>query len=147
MRACVCRRVPTGKVLRCKVTRHGDNLDRLFPTYVLTNEADEKFILAARKRKKTRHPQYIISSDADEISKHSRGYIAKVKADASGLAFTVLDARSYSLAKPRKGLHDLAAVVYAKGTMPHEMKVAIKLKSMPDDAMVCALLSRSNSAH
>lgn len=129
------RRVPKGQVLRCKISRQGEKLDQLFPTYIFTNEMDQKFLLAARKRKKAKYPHYILTTDQDNLTKTSRGYVAKVKADASGLAFTIMDARSYSLAKEKKGLRDLAAVTYNKATLPHQMRVAIKLAAAPDDTM------------
>jgi hypothetical protein len=82
----------------------------------------------------TRFPHYIITTDQDNLTKDSRGYVAKVKSDSSGLAFTVCDARGYSSVKANKGLRDIATVVFNKDTMPHDMKVAIRLKTVPDDS-------------
>ena len=72
-------RIPAGNVLRCTITRQGENLDQLYPIYTMTNEADQKFVLAARKRKKARFSHYIITTEPENLSKTSRGYIAKIK--------------------------------------------------------------------
>lgn len=130
------KRVALGDVLRCKIIRKNAGLDSLYPTFYLLNEADEKFLLAARKRKKAKNSHYIVSSDIDNLTKESKGYVAKIKADSSNLSFTVYDARSYAPAQPHKGLRDMCAIAYDKSSMPRDIKAAIRPPSMPDDSKV-----------
>lgn len=133
------KRIALGDVLRCKIIRKNAGLDSLYPTFYLLNEADEKFLLAARKRKKAKNSHYIVSSDIDNLTKESKGYVAKIKADSSNLSFTVYDARSYAPAQPHKGLRDMCAIAYDKNSMPRDIKAAIRPPSMPDDSKVTLL--------
>jgi hypothetical protein len=61
------------------VYRKKNILDKAHPTYLLYNEADDAFLLAARKRKKTKSVNIIISSNAEELTKESKYYIAKLR--------------------------------------------------------------------
>ena len=50
-----------------------------------------RFILGARKRKKSQTANYVISLEEEEMSKHSNTYIGKVRANFTGTEFTVYD--------------------------------------------------------
>ena len=49
------------------------------------------FLLAARKRKKSKTANYVLSLDAEDINKHSNTYTGKVRANFIGTEFTVFD--------------------------------------------------------
>ena len=56
-----------------------DGIDRAHPTFHLINEANNKTLLAARKRKKVRNAHYLISADTSDLTKKSKGYVGKLK--------------------------------------------------------------------
>lgn len=50
-----------------------------------------KFLLAARKRNKSAHSNYTISSNADDLSLHSDCYLGKCGANMIGTEFVIYD--------------------------------------------------------
>ena len=72
-------RLPHETILRCRLYRKKNLLDKAYPTFFLYNEADDKFMLAGRRRKKTKSLTYLISTSPDDLSKDSMHYIAKLK--------------------------------------------------------------------
>ena len=87
-------------------------LDKAHPSFFMYNEADEKFLMAARKRKKSKDVNFIISKSLDGLSKNSKDYIAKLKANGQRTNFVLMDARFYDEKAENKGLKDIGAVVY-----------------------------------
>jgi hypothetical protein len=75
----IFQRLPQDVILRCRVHRRKNLIEKAYPTFYMYNEADEKFILAARKRKKTANLTYLISTSPDDLSKDSAHYVAKLK--------------------------------------------------------------------
>jgi tubby-related protein 1 len=63
----------------------------LYPQYRLYLKNGMTFLLAARKRKKSKTANYVLSLDAEDINKHSTTYIGKVRANFIGTEFTVFD--------------------------------------------------------
>ncbi|KAJ3177192.1 Tubby- protein 3 [Gaertneriomyces sp. JEL0708] len=125
-------RLPEGHILRCKLYRKKNLLDKAHPTFFLYNQADEQFLLAARKRKKSKSVNYVISNSHVDLSKDSKHYIAKLKANFSRTNFTLYDARSYNPRATNKGLRELACVSYSKTVLPREMSVAIPAKHIEE---------------
>ena len=74
------RRIPKdGMVLRCRIYRKASLLDKAYPTFYMNNDADNSFLLCARKRKKTPLVNYVISDSMEETSKDSPHYIGRLK--------------------------------------------------------------------
>jgi hypothetical protein len=65
--------------MRCRLFRKKNLLDKAHPSFYIYNEADEKFLMAARKRKKSKDVNFIISKSLDGLNKNSKDYIAKLK--------------------------------------------------------------------
>ena len=75
-----------GVVVQCKIIRDKRGMDRgMFPTYILKLERPEEegvhqvFLLAGRKRKKSKSSNYIISLDQADLSRESESFIAKLR--------------------------------------------------------------------
>ncbi|KAI8838927.1 hypothetical protein BC829DRAFT_404230 [Chytridium lagenaria] len=118
-------RVPLDSILRCKLYRKKNLLDKAHPSFFLYNEADDKFLLAARKRKKSKSVNYVISTSQEDLSKDSTHYVAKLRANFQRTNFILFDARNYNKNSKDKGLKELACVTYSKTVLPREMEVAI----------------------
>jgi len=50
----------------------------MHPEYYLYNDDTNEFLLAARKRKKIKKMDYIITTEENSISKTSSGYVGKL---------------------------------------------------------------------
>ncbi|KAI8919115.1 Tub family-domain-containing protein [Powellomyces hirtus] len=125
-------RLPPEFILRCKLYRKKNILDKSHPTFYLYNQADESFLLAARKRKKSKSVNYVISSSQLDMSKDSKHYVAKLKANFQRTNFVLLDARSYNPRTENKGFRELACISYTKTVLPREMSVAIPATSITE---------------
>ncbi|KAF7837877.1 tubby-like F-box protein 3 [Senna tora] len=83
---------PRENILQCFIKRH-----RSTQTYYLflslTNALDDdgKFLLAARKYRHPTYTDYVISLDADDISKGSKNYVGKLRSNFLGTKFTIYD--------------------------------------------------------
>lgn len=110
-------RIPKGHVLRCKVIRKVTLLDKAHPIYSVINETDDKFLMAGRKRKKTKSVNFLISSSPDELTKESKHYVGKLAANFQRTQFILYDSRLYNKVAPGKGLKELVCVNYVR--TPH----------------------------
>ncbi|KAJ1551014.1 hypothetical protein HK405_015366, partial [Cladochytrium tenue] len=108
----VFQQIPPDGILRCRMYRKTNILDKAHPTFFLYNEADDRFLLSARKRKKSKSVAYVLSTSQDDLSKDSAHYVAKLKANASRTNFILSDARFYSKNSKKKGLKDMACTIY-----------------------------------
>ena len=119
----VKRPAPEGATIRCRVQREKRGMERsMFPTYFLYLDESEMhpniiFMLAARKRKKSRSSNYLISTSAQDLSRDSKNFISKLRANFLGTSFTVYDngesISSRSLRPDKSNLRqELAAVQY-----------------------------------
>ncbi|GMS84897.1 hypothetical protein PENTCL1PPCAC_7072, partial [Pristionchus entomophagus] len=90
-------RVPAeeGVTYKCIINRDKNGMDKgIFPTYYLHLENSSKkkmFLLAARKRKKCKTANYLISTDPTRLLRTGEGFIGKVRSNALGTAFTIFD--------------------------------------------------------
>ena len=79
----VYRPAPQGVTIKCRITRDKKGVDRgMYPTYFLHMERDDGkkvFLLAARKRKKSRTSNYIISIDPTDLGRNSESYVGKLR--------------------------------------------------------------------
>lgn len=73
------------------------------------------FLLAARKRKKSRTSNYLISTDPTDLSRGGDAYVGKLRSNLIGTQFTVYDNGTSPYKPCIEGVQErqeLAAVVY-----------------------------------
>ncbi|XP_063813300.1 tubby-related protein 1 [Pseudophryne corroboree] len=130
----VLRPAPQGVTIKCKVTRDKKGMDRgWYPTYYVHLDNEKKvFLLAGRKRKKSKTSNYLISIDATDLSRGGENFIGKLRSNLMGTKFTVFD----NGANPERANSDwsnvrqeLAAIVYETNVLgfkgPRKMTVLI----------------------
>ncbi|XP_030658567.1 tubby-related protein 1 isoform X2 [Nomascus leucogenys] len=131
----VLRPAPQGRTVRCRLTRDKKGMDRgMYPSYFLHLDTEKKvFLLAGRKRKRSKTANYLISSDPTNLSRGGENFIGKLRSNLLGNRFTVFDngqnpQRGYStnVASLRQ---ELAAVIYETNVLgfrgPRRMTVII----------------------
>ncbi|KAJ8675288.1 hypothetical protein QAD02_011074 [Eretmocerus hayati] len=124
---------------KCRITRDRKGMDRgFYPTYFLHLERDygkKVFLLAGRKRKRSKTSNYLISTDPTDLSRGGEAYIGKLRSNLLGTQFTVYD-NGYSQLKDDKRedrrphpREELAAVMYDTNVLgfkgPRRMTVVI----------------------
>ncbi|XP_072348673.1 uncharacterized protein [Scyliorhinus torazame] len=86
---------PQGIVIKCRITRDKKGMDKgMFPTYYLHLEKDDGkkiFLMAGRKRKKSKTSNYLISTDPTNLSRGGESFIGKLRSNVLGTKFTVFD--------------------------------------------------------
>jgi hypothetical protein len=74
---------PQGLSVKCRITRDTHGVDRgMYPTYYMHFEKDDGkkvFLLAARKRKRSKTSNYLISTDATDLLRDSDNFIGKLR--------------------------------------------------------------------
>uniref|UniRef100_A0A8C9M9F8 Tubby-like protein n=1 Tax=Panthera tigris altaica TaxID=74533 RepID=A0A8C9M9F8_PANTA len=129
---------PRGITVKCRITRDKKGMDRgLFPTYYMHLEKDENrkiFLLAGRKRKKSKTSNYLISTDPTDLSREGESYIGKLRSNLMGTKFTVYDhgvspAKAQGLVEKAYTRQELAAICYETNVLgfkgPRKMSVII----------------------
>ncbi|XP_012863927.1 tubby-related protein 1 isoform X2 [Echinops telfairi] len=132
----VLRPAPQGRIVRCRLTRDKKGMDRgLYPSYFLHLDTEKKvFLLAGRKRKRSKTANYLISSDPTNLSRGGENFIGKLRSNLLGNRFTVFDNGH----NPHRGggggdvgslRQELAAVIYETNVLgfrgPRRMTVLI----------------------
>ncbi|KAM5326353.1 tubby-related protein 1 isoform 3-T3 [Glossophaga mutica] len=132
----VLQPAPQGRTVRCRLTRDKKGMDRgLYPSYFLHLDTDKKvFLLAGRKRKRSKTANYLISSDPTNLSRGGENFAGKLRANLLGNRFTVFDNGQ----NPHRGgggadvgslRQELAAVIYETNVLgfrgPRRMTVII----------------------
>ncbi|XP_014211117.1 protein king tubby [Copidosoma floridanum] len=125
---------------KCRITRDRKGMDRgFYPTYFLHLERDygkKIFLLAGRKRKRSKTSNYLISTDPTDLSRDGDAYVGKLRSNLLGTQFTIYDNGFSQLkddkreesrrAHPRQ---ELAAVIYDTNLLgfkgPRKMTVII----------------------
>lgn len=151
----VLRPAPEGVTIKCRVTREKRGMERsVFPAYYLFLEREEGgkkvFLLGARKRKKSKSSNYLISVDATDLSRKGENFIGKLRANFVGTSFTVFDSGlNPSL---RKALPDgsnirqeLAAAIYETNVLGFKgpRKMTVIVPAMTHDHQRIAVKPRS----
>ncbi|XP_013786668.2 protein king tubby 1-like isoform X2 [Limulus polyphemus] len=129
---------PWGMTIRCRITRDNKGVDRgFFPTYFLHLEKDNGkriFLLAARKRKKSKTSNYLISVDPIDMSRGGDYFVGKLRSNIFGTSFTLFDgginSKKASLFDDKNNLRcELATVVYETNVLgfkgPRQMTIII----------------------
>ncbi|KAI8850678.1 hypothetical protein BC829DRAFT_388639 [Chytridium lagenaria] len=106
------------------VSRKRNLLEKAFPTFVLHNEADGNFLLAARKRKKSVTVQYVISMSEDDWPPLKNVFILQ----------DMRPKGSQSRGGGTDGLPEIACVQYARNALPREIHAAIPAMRFDDDS-------------
>ncbi|XP_068129820.1 tubby-related protein 3-like [Hyperolius riggenbachi] len=131
---------PRGVTVRCRISRVKKGMDRgLFPTYYMHLEKDDTrkiFLLAGRKRKKSKTSNYLISIDPTDLSREGECFIGKLRSNLMGTKFTVYDdgespgkGKAAGAMDTNKMRQELAAVCYETNVLgfkgPRKMSVLI----------------------
>ncbi|XP_053769563.1 tubby-related protein 1 [Desmodus rotundus] len=132
----VLQPAPQGRTVRCRLTRDKKGMDRgLYPSYFLHLDTDKKvFLLAGRKRKRSKTANYLVSSDPTNLSRGGENFVGKLRSNLLGNRFTVFDNGQ----NPHRGgggadvgslRQELAAVIYETNVLgfrgPRRMTVII----------------------
>ncbi|NWU72091.1 TULP3 protein, partial [Pterocles burchelli] len=132
------RPAPHGITVKCRITRDKKGMDRgLFPTYYMHLERDDNrktFLLAGRKRKKSKTSNYLISVDPTDLSREGESFIGKLRSNLMGTKFTVYDhgvspVKAQGLMEKANTRQELAAICYETNVLgfkgPRKMSVII----------------------
>ncbi|NXW60127.1 TULP3 protein, partial [Eurystomus gularis] len=132
------RPAPRGVTVKCRITRDKKGMDRgLFPTYYMHLERDDNrktFLLAGRKRKKSKTSNYLISVDPTDLSREGESFIGKLRSNLMGTKFTVYDhgvspVKAQGLVEKAQMRQELAAICYETNVLgfkgPRKMSVII----------------------
>ncbi|XP_050821708.1 tubby-related protein 3 isoform X1 [Gopherus flavomarginatus] len=132
------RPAPRGITVKCRITRDKKGMDRgLFPTYYMHLERDDNrktFLLAGRKRKKSKTSNYLISIDPTDLSREGESFIGKLRSNLMGTKFTVYDhgvspGKAQGLIEKAHTRQELAAICYETNVLgfkgPRKMSVII----------------------
>ncbi|XP_013073086.1 tubby-related protein 3-like isoform X1 [Biomphalaria glabrata] len=129
----VLRPAPQGVTMKCRITRDKKGVDRnIYPTYFLHLEQDNGrkiFILAGRKRKRSKTSNYLISTDPTDLARTGDAYCGKLRSNYLGTQFTLFDHGN----NPKKGLQEarqeLVAIAYETNVLgfkgPRKMTIII----------------------
>lgn len=137
LHAFAMRPAPKGLTIKCRITRDKKGIDKsVYPIYYLHLERDDNrrvFLLAGRRRKKSKTSNYLISVDPTDLARDGNANIGKLRANFLGTQFTVFyngcsrspDHLSSSDADQR----ELAAVLYDTNVLgfkgPRKMTVIV----------------------
>ncbi|KAM9039393.1 tubby-related protein 2 isoform 2-T2 [Sarcophilus harrisii] len=95
MEAYVLRPAPRSWTVQCRITRDRRGMDKgIFPFYYLYQEEPEgkkHFLLAGRKRKRSKTSNYLISLDPTDLSRDGDNFVGKVRSNVLGTKFTIFD--------------------------------------------------------
>lgn len=114
----VMKPAPEGVCIKCRVQREKKGMERsMYPSYFLflEMEASNKklFLMAARKRKRSRSSNYLISTNSKDLTRKGENFVGKLRANFLGTSFSVYDngAKPSSHGAPHRR-QELAAVHY-----------------------------------
>ncbi|XP_063797771.1 tubby protein homolog [Pseudophryne corroboree] len=129
---------PHNMTLKCRITRDKRGIEKgIYPTYYLHLERDDgqrMFLMAGKKRKKSKASNYLLSVDPTDLSRGGESYIGKVRSNMLGTRFTVFDNGVSPESKPfvqeRETIRqELASISYKTNVLglrgPRKMKVII----------------------
>ncbi|KAM5134760.1 tubby-related protein 2 isoform 2-T2 [Callospermophilus lateralis] len=85
----VLRPAQRGHMVQCCISRDKHGVDKgLFPIYFLYLE---HFLLAGRKRKRSKTSNYLISLDPEDLSRDGDSFVGKVRSNILGTKFIIFD--------------------------------------------------------
>ncbi|XP_053547028.1 tubby protein homolog [Bombina bombina] len=140
------RPAPHNMILQCRITRDKKGVDKgIYPTYYLHLERDDGkrlFLMAGRKRKKSKTSNYLISVDPTNLSRGGESFVGKVRSNMLGTRFAVFDNGVNPVTKPfvqeRESLRqELAAICYETNVLgfrgPRKMTIIIPGMNMDSE--------------
>eukprot|EP00911_Craspedida_sp_UC1_P001687 UC1_evm2s1280 len=143
LEAFVMHPAPQGSVVKCRIIRDRKGVDKgMFPTYFVKLEQPDgdqvrlKFLLAGRKRKKSKSSNYIITTDPTEMQRDSPSYCGKLRSNLLGTKFQLFDdglsadkASKSDTADGMRVRQELCAIHYETNVMgfkgPRKMQVLL----------------------
>eukprot|EP01113_Clastostelium_recurvatum_P041545 TRINITY_DN6617_c0_g1_i1.p1 TRINITY_DN6617_c0_g1~~TRINITY_DN6617_c0_g1_i1.p1 ORF type:complete len:449 (-),score=86.48 TRINITY_DN6617_c0_g1_i1:30-1376(-) len=142
----VIRPPPKGGMVQCRIVREKSGLDRLYPHYSLFLEESNTFLMAARKRKKSKSSNYLMSLARGASSRDSTSFIGKVRSNFVGTEFIVYDdgdAPDPSTEEPGEPTsstntirQELASVIYSSNILGFKgpRKMTVLIPALKDDS-------------
>ena len=82
------------KVIQCQIVRSKGRAPMQYPKYMLYLEEKNsklRFMLSARKRKKSKSSNYLISLDEEDQARKSKTYFGKLRSNFVGTEFIMYD--------------------------------------------------------
>ncbi|XP_031416987.1 tubby-related protein 3 isoform X2 [Clupea harengus] len=143
------RPAPRDVTIQCRITRDRRGMEKgIYPTYYLHMEKEDGkrvFLMAGRKRKKSKTSNYLISTDPTDLSRDKDSYIGKLRSNILGTRFTVYDNGVNPDKKPfvqesEKLRQELVAICYEKNVLGFKgpRKMTAIIPGMKDnDERVC----------
>ncbi|EFB23965.1 hypothetical protein PANDA_006300, partial [Ailuropoda melanoleuca] len=138
MEAYVMRPAVSGHTVQCRISRDKCGVDKgMFPFYYLYLEAADgrkHFLLAGRKRKRSKTSNYLISLDPTDLSRDGDNFVGKVRSNVLGTKYTIFDSgvnpeRKNFVPETARIRQELAAVCYETNILglrgPRKMTVVI----------------------
>ncbi|XP_061192333.1 tubby protein homolog [Saccostrea echinata] len=127
------RPAPQGHVMKCRITRDKKGVERgIYPTYFLHLEKDDGkkvFLLAGRKRKKSKTSNYLISTDPTDLSRGGEAYVGKLRANLLGTQFTLFDNGDNPKSNYENARKELVGIIYETNVLgfkgPRKMTIII----------------------
>ncbi|KAG7226344.1 hypothetical protein INR49_013755 [Caranx melampygus] len=127
------RPAPRDITIQCRVTRDRRGMEKgIYPTYYLHMEKEDGnrvFLMAGRKRKKCKTSNYLISTDATNLSRDTNSYIGKLRSNVLGTKFTVYDGGE----NPRKSPSSKNANQCGKSWQQYAMKMTVIIPGMMEN--------------
>ncbi|XP_053397003.1 tubby protein homolog isoform X3 [Mercenaria mercenaria] len=133
----VLKPAPQGVTIKCRITRDKKGVDRgMYPTYFLHMEREDAkrdvkriFLLAGRKRKKSKTSNYLISTDPTDLTRGGEAFVGKLRSNLLGTQFTLFDSGE----NPKQGMDrarkELIGIVYETNVLgfkgPRKMTIVI----------------------
>ncbi|ERE71135.1 tubby-related protein 2 [Cricetulus griseus] len=121
MEAYVLLPAPRDHMVQCRIVRNKHGVDKgMFPSYYLYLEAEDgvaHFLLAGRKRKRSKTSNYLISLDPKDMSRNGNNFVGKVRSNVLGTKFTIFDngvnpERNYWIPDSARIREELGVVCY-----------------------------------
>ncbi|XP_063513344.1 tubby-related protein 2 isoform X6 [Pongo pygmaeus] len=136
MEAYVLRPVLPGTMMQCYLTRDKRGVDKgLFPLYYLYLETSDSlkvqsagptalrhFLLAGRKRRRSKTSNYLISLDPSHLSRDGDNFVGKVRSNVFSTKFTIFDNgvnpdREHLIRNTARIRRELGAVCYEQESL------------------------------
>ncbi|XP_016277926.1 tubby-related protein 2 isoform X4 [Monodelphis domestica] len=123
MEAYVLRPASRGRTVQCRISRDKRGVDKgIFPFYYLyleTVDGRKHFLLAGRKRKRSKTSNYLISLDPTDLSRDGDNFVGKVRSNVLGTKFTIFDngvnpERKTFMPESTRVREELGAVCYVR---------------------------------
>ncbi|XP_055092502.1 tubby-related protein 2 isoform X1 [Symphalangus syndactylus] len=158
MEAYVLRPALPGTRMQCYLTRDNRSVDNgLFPLYYLyleTSDSLKHFLLAARKSRRSKTSNYLISLDPAHLSRDGNNFVGKVRSNVFRTTFTIFDNgvnpdREHLIRNTARIRRELGAVCYEPNILgylgPRKMTVILPGTNSQNQRINVRLLNEQES--